>query len=27
MKPVWEQFSGDVGQDMIDAAQSINAGF
>ncbi|EEW59395.1 DctP family TRAP transporter solute-binding subunit [Epibacterium sp. DP7N7-1] len=27
MKPVWEQFAGDVGQDMIDAAQSINAGF
>ena len=26
MKPVWEQFSGDVGQDMIDAAQAINAG-
>lgn len=26
MKPVWEQFSGDVGQDMIDAAQTINAG-
>ena len=26
MKPVWEQFSGDVGQDMIDAAQSFNAG-
>jgi len=27
MKPVWEQFAGDVGQDMIDAAQAINAGF
>ena len=26
MKPVWEQFSGDVGQDMIDAAQSFNTG-
>lgn len=26
MKPVWEQFAGDVGQDMIDAAQAINAG-
>ncbi len=26
MKPVWDQFSGDVGQDMIDAAQAINAG-
>ncbi|MEX0284666.1 MAG: DctP family TRAP transporter solute-binding subunit [Paracoccaceae bacterium] len=26
MKPVWDQFSGDVGQDMIDAAQSFNAG-
>ncbi|MFK7754980.1 MAG: DctP family TRAP transporter solute-binding subunit [Sedimentitalea sp.] len=26
MKPVWDKFSGDVGQDMIDAAQSINAG-
>ena len=26
MKPVWAQFEGDVGQDMIDAAQSINAG-
>ncbi|MCV6585673.1 MAG: DctP family TRAP transporter solute-binding subunit [Marinibacterium sp.] len=25
MKPVWDQFSGDVGQDMIDAAQAINA--
>ena len=24
MKPVWEQFSGDVGQDMIDAAQAQN---
>ena len=26
MKPVWEQFSDDVGQDKIDAAQAINAG-
>jgi len=26
MKPVWEQFSDDVGQDMIDAAQSLNGG-
>ena len=26
MKPVWDQFAGDVGQDMIDAAQAINAG-
>lgn len=26
MMPVWDQFSGDVGQDMIDAAQAINAG-
>jgi C4-dicarboxylate-binding protein DctP len=26
MKPVWDQFVGDVGQDMIDAAQAINAG-
>ena len=25
MKPVWEQFSEDVGQDNIDAAQAINA--
>ena len=25
MKPVWEQFTDDVGQDNIDAAQSINA--
>ncbi|MGB1235093.1 MAG: DctP family TRAP transporter solute-binding subunit [Planktomarina sp.] len=25
MKPVWDQFSDDVGQDMIDAAQAINA--
>ncbi|MDQ2092923.1 DctP family TRAP transporter solute-binding subunit [Rhodalgimonas zhirmunskyi] len=25
MKPVWEQFAGDVGQDNIDAAQAINA--
>ena len=27
MKPVWEKFAGDVGQDKIDAAQAINAGF
>ena len=27
MKPVWEQFKDDVGQDNIDAAQAINAGF
>ena len=26
MKPVWEQFTGDVGQENIDAAQAINAG-
>ncbi|RMF34061.1 MAG: DctP family TRAP transporter solute-binding subunit [Alphaproteobacteria bacterium] len=26
MKPVWEKFADDVGQDMIDAAQAINAG-
>lgn len=26
MKPVWDQFKEDVGQDNIDAAQSINAG-
>ena len=26
MKPVWDKFAGDVGQDMIDAAQAINAG-
>jgi C4-dicarboxylate-binding protein DctP len=25
MKPVWEQFVDDVGQDNIDAAQAINA--
>jgi len=25
MKPVWDQFSGDVGQENIDAAQAINA--
>ena len=25
MKPVWDQFAGDVGQDKIDAAQVINA--
>lgn len=25
MKPVWEQFAGDVGQENIDAAQKINA--
>ncbi|MCF6232167.1 MAG: DctP family TRAP transporter solute-binding subunit [Rhodobacteraceae bacterium] len=27
MKPVWAQFADDVGQDKIDAAQKINAGF
>lgn len=27
MKPVWAEFVGDVGQDNIDAAQAINAGF
>ena len=27
MMPVWSKFSGDVGQDMIDAAQAINAKF
>lgn len=27
MKPVWDQFAKDVGQDNIDAAQAINAGF
>ncbi|MEP0145287.1 DctP family TRAP transporter solute-binding subunit [Pseudophaeobacter sp.] len=27
MMPVWEQFSGDVGQDKIDAAQAINANY
>ncbi|SFE20730.1 DctP family TRAP transporter solute-binding subunit [Roseivivax sediminis] len=27
MKPVWEQFSGDVGQENIDAAQLINQNF
>jgi C4-dicarboxylate-binding protein DctP len=26
MKPVWEQFADDVGQDMIEAAQSFSAG-
>ncbi len=26
MKPVWEQFSGDVPQELIDAAQEFNAG-
>ncbi len=26
MKPVWDQFAADVGQDNIDAAQKINAG-
>ena len=25
MKPVWDQFKDDVGQDNIDAAQAINA--
>ena len=24
LKPVWDQFEGDVGQDAIDAAQKIN---
>ena len=24
MKPVWDQFADDVGQDMINAAQSLN---
>jgi C4-dicarboxylate-binding protein DctP len=27
MMPVWAQFAGDVGQDNIDAAQAVNAGF
>ena len=27
MKPVWDQFGGDIGQENIDAAQAINAGF
>jgi C4-dicarboxylate-binding protein DctP len=26
MRPVWDKFAGDVGQDKIDAAQAINAG-
>jgi len=26
MAPVWDKFAGDVGQEMIDAAQSFNAG-
>lgn len=26
MKPVWDKFADDVGQDMIDAAQTFNAG-
>ncbi len=26
MKPVWEKFEDDVGQDNIDAAQAFNAG-
>lgn len=26
MKPVWDKFAGDVGQDMIDAAQQFNTG-
>ncbi|MDJ0631121.1 MAG: DctP family TRAP transporter solute-binding subunit [Rhodobacter sp.] len=26
MRPVWDQFAGDVGQEMIDAAQTFNAG-
>jgi len=24
MKPVWDQFAGDIGADMIDAAQKAN---
>ncbi|WP_420863158.1 DctP family TRAP transporter solute-binding subunit [Algirhabdus cladophorae] len=27
MKPVWAKFAGDVGQENIDAAQAVNAGF
>ncbi|MQY41182.1 DctP family TRAP transporter solute-binding subunit [Epibacterium sp. SM1969] len=27
MKPVWDQFAGDVGVEMIEAAQAANAGF
>lgn len=27
MSPVWDQFIGDIGQENIDAAQAINAGF
>ncbi|MCY4153568.1 MAG: DctP family TRAP transporter solute-binding subunit [Aestuariivita sp.] len=27
MQPVWDKFAGDVGEDMIEAAQSVNAGF
>ncbi len=27
MQPVWEQFSGDIGQDSLDAAVQINSGF
>ncbi len=27
MKPVWDQFAGDVGAEMIEAAQAANAGF
>lgn len=27
MQPVWEQFSGDIGQDAIEAAIQINSGF
>ena len=26
MKPVWDKFAGDVGQDMIEAAQQFNSG-
>ena len=26
MRPVWDKFAGDVGQEMIDAAQSFNSG-
>ncbi|RLK07858.1 DctP family TRAP transporter solute-binding subunit [Ruegeria conchae] len=27
MQPVWEQFTGDIGQDSLDAAVQINSGF
>ena len=26
MRPIWDQFADDVGQDMIDAAQTFNTG-